>query len=617
MRATLRGCYDGWKMANQPEQTERNESTNNAPSLVPQCGTVNDGRLNWKWLMMLMLSALAVRFVYVYETSEVPFVQHLVGDAAGYFAWANQIASGQWWGNETFYQAPLYPYLLGGFFSIFKSDVLVVRLLQSVMGALSVGLLASSSARLFGTRSGIIAGFMLTFYAPAIFFDGIVQKASLSSLLVCALLYTYVLMIHKTCRYCLLLLGVLVGLLSITRENALIWAVFIGCWLIVSFNRPPALNRYKVMVLYLAGLGIVLLPVAYRNLSIGGEFSLTTFQAGSNFYIGNHQGASGRYEPLVRGHETPMFERADATRLAQQATEKSLSPREVSSYWMGRSWDDIRVNPFSWIKLCGHKFLMVWNRYEIADAESMHVYAQSSLLMKVLKPTWHFGALVPLAVAGVLVMRREWRRLWWLYGLIVSMSLAVALFFVLARYRFVLVPLLMPLAAVGCVAMWDRFRSSRAVVGSGESDGRWRISRILVVTLLVGLVVNWPVQAERRLDAMATMNAGVALAGSGDVEGGLAYFEKAVAEYPQSAEANNNLAQALAVLGDFERAVVHYEMALATEPGLMGVDFNLGVSYEQLGRLDEALKHYQRAVERDPSDVEAIRAVERLEHLSG
>ena len=49
-----------------------------------------------------------------------------------------------------------------------------------------------------------------------------------------------------------------------------------------------------------------------------GEFSPTTFQAGPNFYIGNHRNADGRYQPLIRGHETPEFEQKDATQLAEQ-----------------------------------------------------------------------------------------------------------------------------------------------------------------------------------------------------------------------------------------------------------------------------------------------------------
>ena len=86
---------------------------------------------------------------------------------------------------------------------------------------------------------------------------------------------------------------------------------------------------------------------------------MSTFQAGPNFYIGNHRGATGRYRPLVRGHETPTFERRDATMLAEREVGRTLSPREVSRHWLSRGMDDIRAAPGSWLLLMTKKSLMV------------------------------------------------------------------------------------------------------------------------------------------------------------------------------------------------------------------------------------------------------------------
>jgi len=577
----------------------------NDATRVPLCGTTNSKSLRYKTIFFMMFLALIIRLIYVYETSDVLFVQHPVGDAAGYHAWAKQIAEGDWIGKQSFYQAPLYPYVLGAIFSIFSSEIWFIRIVQAVWGALAVGLLACATARLFNIRSGIVAGLMLTFYAPAIFFDGIIQKTSLGCLLVCGTLWLLVWMRICTRWFAFILLGLSIGLLTLTRENALIWAVFLGIWLIITFGQNDRRKQFHCMLFYFLGITIAIFPVAIRNKTVGGDWSLTTFQAGPNFYIGNHFGASGLYEPLIRGHETPMFERIDATNLAQKATGQNMTPREVSQYWMQRAWVDISQNPISWLKLFVRKNLMVWNRYEVSDAEGLIVYANSSWVLSMLGSVWHFGMLVPLALVGVIATWCDRKNLWWLYGLVVTMAVSVALFFVLARYRFVLVPLLIPLAAVGCVVVWERWRA----VGVRRQFS-WIVSAFLAAA-----VVNWPVHNEGRLNAMATMNAGVALASSGDVEGAMEYFELAVAEYPESAEANNNFAQALTLTGDFERAVEHYQWALASEPELMGVDYNLGVALEQFGRGDEALKHYQRAIELDPGDVEAKAAVERLRKL--
>jgi Flp pilus assembly protein TadD len=352
----------------------------------------------------------------------------------------------------------------------------------------------------------------------------------------------------------------------------------------------------------LVGVAAVLGPVGVRNKVVSGEWSVSTFQAGPNFYIGNHRGADGRYVPLVRGHETPGFERTDATRLAQEATGKTLTAREVSRYWMGRAWDEIGADPGAWLRLMGSKMAMVWNRYEVSDAESPVVYRESSLVLGAVGRVWHFGVLCPLAAVGLAATWSDRRRLWVYYLLIASMAAACAAFYVLGRYRYPIAVLLIPFAAAGAVGLWDRLRGAdiRGLLVFGA------------VAAAVALAVNLPVQDEGKLNAMARMNAGVALAQAGEIAAAESYFSGALRDHPQSAEAHSNLGQALALRGEFGGAIAHYEAALAIEPELIGVDYNLGVALERVGRKDEALRAYERAAARDAADAEARAAAARL-----
>jgi hypothetical protein len=54
-----------------------------------------------------------VRVVHLWQIQSAPFFTILLGDSKAYDVWARQIASGDWLGTEVFYQAPLYPYVLG------------------------------------------------------------------------------------------------------------------------------------------------------------------------------------------------------------------------------------------------------------------------------------------------------------------------------------------------------------------------------------------------------------------------------------------------------------------------------------------------------------------------
>src|SRR5579864_553046 len=138
----------------------------------------------------IFVVALAVRLVHVWQIRRAPFFTLLLGDSRGYDEWAQRIAAGDWIGHDVFYQAPLYPYVLGVVYATAGRHLLIVRVLQAVIGSASCALLALAAARLFRSRAiGVAAGLMLAFYAPAIFFDGLIQKSVLDVFFLCCALW--------------------------------------------------------------------------------------------------------------------------------------------------------------------------------------------------------------------------------------------------------------------------------------------------------------------------------------------------------------------------------------------------------------------------------------------
>ena len=123
--------------------------------------------------------ALILRLVHVWGVSRSPFFSVLIGDARAYDEWAQRIAAGDWLGSEVFYQAPLYPYFLGAIYAVAGRDLTIVRLCQAVLGSASCVLVGLTAWRLFSKRAALIAGFGMAIYAPAVFFDGLLQKSVL------------------------------------------------------------------------------------------------------------------------------------------------------------------------------------------------------------------------------------------------------------------------------------------------------------------------------------------------------------------------------------------------------------------------------------------------------
>ena len=271
-------------------------------------------------LLAIAVLALILRLIYIWQISYAPFFHLRLGDAAEYHQWALRIVGGDWRGEGVFYQAPLYPYFLAAVYSVFGDGVAMVRFIQAVIGAGSCVLLAAAGISLFG-RWGAIAGVLLAIYPSAIFLDGLLEKTALVTFFTAALLC----LIAGRIKFREFIVGVVLGLLALSRENALLLAIPVLLWFVIAERRPRAAAAFLV------GCALVLLPVGLRNYAVGGEFHLTTSQFGPNFYIGNHAGANGLYDPLVPGHGSVADERADATRIAEEAEGRTLSAGEVSS----------------------------------------------------------------------------------------------------------------------------------------------------------------------------------------------------------------------------------------------------------------------------------------------
>jgi hypothetical protein len=121
----------------------------------------------------------------------------------------------------------------------------------------------------------------------------------------------------------LVALGLAMGALSLTRENALVLVIIVAAWIL--FASAAALtDRLRLLAAFAIAVAVVLVPVAIRNYAVGGAFYLTTSQFGPNFYIGNNPGADGTYASLRFGRGAPEYERQDATELAELASGADL-----------------------------------------------------------------------------------------------------------------------------------------------------------------------------------------------------------------------------------------------------------------------------------------------------
>jgi len=584
--------------------------------------------------------ALTVRLIHLAGWAHTILATVLLGDARRFDEWARQIAGGDWWGSEVFYQAPFYPYLTGTVYLLFGETPAAIRTVQALLGALGCVLLAHAGRRFFSPAVGWIAGAALAFYGPAIFYDGLVQKASVACFFSSLLLVVLAEFRHGRRVAWLAAAGLVLGAFSLTRENALVLLPIVALWIVLESREGPRSRRWLGVAAFLGGAALLLVPVGLRNQTFGDRFLPTASNGGVNFYIGNHEGATGSYVPLRAGHGDPRWERSDARALAERAVGRELDPAEVSTYWTGQALEWIRASPGAWGRLLARKSLLVAHAYETTDFDALDAYRELSPLLDLLA-RFHFGLLLPFAIAGAWMTRRDWKTLWLLYAIPLSLAASLVLFFVLGRFRASLVPILLLFAAAGAVEIHRSWRR-------GE---RRSVAVALALAAAAGLVSNWPISHDPPPAALTYYSLGVELAAGARHEEALVQLERALSIAPRYAaahlqsghvrfrmlqpelaaeqyrrvlelnpddpDAHAGLAILAAARGEREVAYAHNRAALAADVDHEDALINLAGLLVTEGRMAEATRFYARAVRLRPRDVELRTRVGTAWLLSG
>ena len=605
----------------QPSRAERRRS-----QAVPTTAEWPEVRV---WFLVIFGCAFCLRLFYLFQIQSIPLFYHLAGDGSTYDAWAQRIVAGDLLGEGVFYQAPLYPYFLAVLQAIVGHDLWLIRLIQITLGSFSCALIYLVGRHLFGQRTGIACGLLIATYAPAIFFEGLIEKSILDLFFLSLLLWLLCRTQEQPRWIYWAAAGATLGLLGLSRENALILGVVVPLWIALYFSGEFVRTRGLWIGLFLAGLLVVLVPVGLRNLVVGGEFTLTTSQFGPNFFIGNNPSANGIYGSVGKIIGEPQLEGDDAKRLAERSLGRTLTPREISEYWFDQSWSYIKSRPTEWLKLLAKKWLLVWNAREVEDSDDFYIYQQWSWLLSLLGWVNHFGVLAPLAAVGLWSSRNQWRQLWLFYAMALALAMSVTLFYVFGRYRFPLVPLLVLFAGVGITEVANLYKQ--------RAWSALLIASAILVSALA--IVNWPVHnvsepgapgynnlanafyEQGRVDeAIATArkaieldpdfgvahyNLGNLYASIGRLDQAQDHFEKALKIYPNYAEARNNLGQLLVRRRDLDGGILQFRKAIDLKPSLIGAYLNLGTALATEGSLEESARWLERGVRMVPTSPEA------------
>jgi len=651
-------------------------------------------------------------------------------DSLYHHQWALAIAAGREFIADAFFRAPLYPYFLGLLYKVFGANLMVVRIIQALIGSAGCGLVYLLARRLFeksqaashkpqaGSKSGVhpssfiphpsdavprIAGLVMAAYPLAIWFDGELLLEGLLTFLV--VLGFLLLLRSRGIDRQWWLPGLMFGLAAITRPNVLAFLVLLPIWLFAEYRPRPAQPQTTPSRPQQSGAGskglagnpqalqmarkgarqhaawtrlgfvwgaaaLVVLPVTIRNYVVSKQFVPIAWQAGTNFYIGNNPNSDG-VTAIVPGTRTDWWGGYDdVKRLAEEAAGRPLRGAEIDRYWLGKGIEFWRRQPGKALGLLLRKTFLWFAGYEASNDRDLYAVKRYSFINYLLFRSrflkFPFGILLPLALAGVWLFRRQWRRFLLLYLFAGAYSLSFIAFFVCSRYRLPIVPIASIFAALGLVEL-VRLRSKALswplavavaaflffnadLAGAGRPGSQVQNhfdaaiglheqgkdaeavaelrqalkldSGVNVLSMEADLLAARGdfVEAERAaraairlypFDAGGLGILGNVFAYAGQFDSAAVYFEKMLERAPYELKAWNNLGNIALLRGDFAKARYYYEGALKIQPTDAVAMYSLGLCDYYQGKAAEARARWQRVLELDPSFTKARQALEQ------
>ncbi len=336
-------------------------------------------------------------------------------------------------GGKTFYQDPLYAYLVAFTYRLMGPDPHWVYVWQMLLGSLLNALVFVIGRMLMGPLTGLLGAVLVMLSGPILVYEMTLLRSTLTAFLTVALLYAYTRLLRQNGYGNAGLLGITAGLSMLNQSYfiafwlpALLWLA----WRLRSSGRP----MWKIVGATTAAWLITLSPLFYRNACVGAP--LFAFSgAGPIIYVSYNGPTAHPLEPNFWDAQktVELFDRSGNS--LSGAIHACLSAFEsTADLW--RVYKE---------KLQG---LFIW--MEIPNNISYYIYREFSSVLAALPAPYYWVA--PLGIVGIVLGFWNLRKDFIPYAFLLATS-ALPLFLStsVARYRTPFVVLITLLAAYAMV----------------------------------------------------------------------------------------------------------------------------------------------------------------------
>ncbi len=369
-------------------------------------------------------------------------------------------------------RAPLWPFVIGIIYWVLGDHDHFVRFFLSFVGSGTCVLIYFFARDLFSKRIAVVAGIVAAFYPELYIYDGWLYSESLYIFLLLAFCYALYRLQRTPHRNWIIACGVLLGLLSLTRPNGLLvtalvilWAIIMGWKKILSWRTA---SRSVLAIILISFIFVI--PWTIRNYAVSHAFVPVA--------TGDGKVLLGAYNDMIltRPEYLGMWILPDeSTPSIAQPFEKNCAAgceirRETTYKYYAGQWIEEHVTDMPF--LLGIHFVNMWQpATNEADLITNRFPDRPTSVVTLFMMRTFPIPIFALAALGLVVTRKRWRELTFIYLMILMTIAQCIVFYGSPRFRAPIEPMLILLAAGAIWWFLNRRRKIDKVSTDELADG--------------------------------------------------------------------------------------------------------------------------------------------------
>tara|TARA_X000001036_G_C20608736_1_gene778124 strand:+ start:132 stop:1382 length:1251 start_codon:yes stop_codon:yes gene_type:complete len=327
------------------------------------------------------------------------------------------------------YMPILYPLcltLLTYIFGYGDIHVFMVLLIQSLIGVVNCFMIRDIYNLKFPNNTSKIITWIPALFPLHIFMSSQISASTLYVFLISAVILFYYKLIYEKTFKNAVILGSLLGFLTLARADAILLIPAITMML---FLLHKSVEYKKIITIVLLSI-IIISPMSIRNYNHFGFFYPLTVSGGLNLWLGNNPDATGsRLNYVVPSKPIPK----SILDKIEQVEKNNNYESNVDNIYKEFAIDFIKENPLSTIQLSLKKVIFFW--VHIFDKRIQYPQLNNFLY-------WGpWVGLLPFFLLSIREILSNWRKHDIEIFLITYFTFVYSVFFILPRYRLIVLPI--------------------------------------------------------------------------------------------------------------------------------------------------------------------------------